>query len=123
MEESKLTINEIIDKYGNEINFIDDIQNCHYIMEKYDIDITHQLNDIIERFGDLVSEDSNERKKVYFLEKTYWELVDTMNECESNWGDNNEDDSLYMEYMDSVQSVEDFLYEYEELFIQHSVQF
>ena len=123
MEEHKLTTFEIVEKYSNEDNLIDDINNCLIIMEKYDIGMTHQLNDIIETFGDLVTEDRNERKEVYFLEEIYWSLVDTMDECESNWGDNTEDDCLYMEYMDSVQSVEDFLSEYEELFIKHSVQY
>ncbi len=123
MEEHKLTPFEVVEKYSNEDNLIDDINNCLIIMEKYDIGMTHQLNDIIETFGDLVTEDRNERKEVYFLEEIYWSLVDTMDECESNWGDNTEDDCLYMEYMDSVQSVEDFLSEYEELFIKHSVQY
>ncbi len=123
MQEHKLTPFEIVEKYSNEDNLIDDINNCLIIMEKYDIGMTHQLNDIIETFGDLVTEDRNERKEVYFLEEIYWSLVDTMDECESNWGDNTEDDCLYMEYMDSVQSVEDFLSEYEELFIKHSVQY
>lgn len=123
MEEYKLTPYEITEKHSNEDNFIEDINNCLIIMEKYDIGMTHQLNDIIEKFGDLVTEDRNERKEVYFLEEIYWSLVDTMNECESNWGENTEDDCLYMEYMDSVQSVEDFLSEYEQLFIKHSVHY
>jgi hypothetical protein len=123
MEEHKLTPFEIVEKYSNEDNLIDDINNCLIILEKYDIGMTHQLIDIIETFGDLVTEDRNERKEVYFLEEIYWSLVDTMDECESNWGDNTEDDCLYMEYMDSVQSVEDFLSDYEELFIKHSVQY
>jgi hypothetical protein len=69
---------------------------------------------------------SNQRHNIktpQTVEEFYWSLINTMEECESNWGDNTEDDSLYMEYMDSVQSVEDFLSEYEQLFIQHSVQY
>ncbi|MHA8088834.1 hypothetical protein U8593_00875 [Aquirufa antheringensis] len=123
MEEYKLTINEIIDKYVDDKNFIDDLEECQYLMEKYDIDTTIKVNDILERYGELITECDNERKEVYFLEEIYRSLVDTMDECESNWGDNTEDDCLYMEYMDSVQSVEDFLSEYEELFIKHSVQY
>lgn len=123
MEEYKSTINEIIDKYVDDKNFIDDLQECQYLMEKYDIDTTIKVNDILERYGNLITECENERKEVYFLEEIYWSLVDTMNDCESNWGDNNEDDSLYEEYMDSIQSVEDFLAEYEQLFIRNSVQY
>ena len=112
-----------IEKFTPNNKFILLLEDCSVIMEKFDNNYSIILKESIEKIVDLQTLNKNEHNEIQLLETMYQTLINTKDECESKWGKNINDDDLYSEYLDSIQCVEDFLILYEQLFIDHSVQY